>query len=108
MTDEIDQAATSRRVIDALETALTPERVMVCVSSAADAQRVIRLGARIAKRLGTPCYAVYVETPQEAPDRIRPQDSAALRQNIALAEEFGATVVRVKAKRPAEFIRQGA
>jgi two-component system sensor histidine kinase KdpD len=97
-----DQGAASRRVIDALETTLTAERVMVCVSSAAGAQRVIRVGARMAQGLGAPCYAVYVETPREAPDRIRPQDAAALRRNIALAEEFGATVVRVKASRPAD------
>lgn len=102
MSDDIDQAAASPRVNDALETALTPERVMVCVSSAADAQRVIRAGARIAKGLGAPCYAVYVETPREAPDRIRPRDAVALRRNIALAEEFGATIVRVKASRAAD------
>lgn len=102
MSDQIDEAAASRRLIDALETTLTPERVMVCVSSAAEAPRVIRAGARIANGLAAPCYAVYVETPREAPDRIRPQDSAALRRNIALAEELGATVVRVKANRPAD------
>jgi two-component system, OmpR family, sensor histidine kinase KdpD len=102
MSDDIEQAATSRRVMDALETALTPERVMVCVSSAADAPRVIRAGTRIAKRLAAPCYAVYVETPREVPGRIRPDDSAALQRNLALAEELGATVVRVKANRPAD------
>jgi two-component system, OmpR family, sensor histidine kinase KdpD len=47
-------------------------------------------------------YAVYVETPPERPPRIRPSDSAALRENIRLAEELGATVVRVSAARPAE------
>ena len=102
MTDQIDEAAVSGRLIDALETPLTPDRVMVCVSSATEAPRVIRAGARIAKGLGAPCYAVYVETPREAADRIRPQDLAALQRNIALAEELGATVVRVKANRPAD------
>src|SRR5207245_10902140 len=33
---------------------------------------------------------------------IPPQDSEALRQNIQLAESLGATVVRVKADRPAD------
>lgn len=102
MTGQIDEAAVSGRLIDVLETPLTPDRVMVCVSSAAEAPRVIRAGARIAKGLGGPCYAVYVETPREAADRIRPQDLAALQRNIALAEELGATVVRVKANRPAD------
>jgi two-component system sensor histidine kinase KdpD len=75
---------------------------MVCMSSNALAPRVIRTGARIAGRLGAKWFAVYVETPQERPGRIRPPDSEALGQNIRLAESLGATVVRVKADRPAE------
>jgi len=102
VADEIDEAAASRRMSDGPEAALIPERVMVCLSSAGDAPRVLRAGARIAKRIGAPWYAVYVETPREAPDRIRPQDSAALQRNIALAEELRATIVRVKANRPAD------
>jgi hypothetical protein len=47
-------------------------------------------------------YAVYVETPREEPGRIRPQDRDALQRNIVLAEELGATIVRVKADRPAD------
>jgi two-component system sensor histidine kinase KdpD len=81
---------------------LRPERVMVCLSSAADAPRVLRAGARLAGRLSTGWYAVYVETPSEAPDHIKPQDRGALQRNIALAEDLGATIVRVKADRPAD------
>lgn len=82
--------------------ALIPERVMVCVSSSIDAPRVIRAGARIAGRLGARWYAVYVETPREAPGRISPGDRDALRRNISLAEELGATIVRVKADKPGD------
>jgi two-component system sensor histidine kinase KdpD len=78
------------------------ERVMVSMSSNVLAPRVVRTGARIAGRLGAKWYAVYVETPHERPGRIQPQDSDALRQNIQLAESLGATVVRVKADRPAD------
>ena len=74
---------------------------MVCMSSNALAPRVIRTGARIAGRLGSNWYAVYVETPREQPDRIKRDDADALQQNIRLAESLGATVVRVKADRPA-------
>ena len=81
---------------------MIPERVMVCMSSNSVAARLLRTGARIAGRLGTKWYAVYVETPQERPGRIQPDDSQALRENIRLAENLGATVVRVKADRPAE------
>ena len=78
------------------------ERVMVCMSSGAGAPRVIRTGSRIARRLGARWYAVYVETPREATDRITHEDKSNLDRNIKLAETLGATVVRVKADRPAD------
>jgi two-component system sensor histidine kinase KdpD len=102
VADDVGEKAASYRVREGLEPALIPERVMVCMSSNVAAPRVVRTGARIAGRLGAKWYAVYVETPQERPGKIRPDDSDALRQNIALAESLGATVVRVKALRPAE------
>jgi two-component system sensor histidine kinase KdpD len=52
--------------------------------------------------LGSKWYAVYVETPREQPTRINSQDADALQQNIRLAESLGATVVRVRAERPAD------
>jgi two-component system sensor histidine kinase KdpD len=102
VADEVGDKAASRRQREGLEPALIPERVMVCMSSSAEAPRVIRTGARIARRLGARWYAVYVETPTEAPGQIKAADREALRRNIALAEELGATVVRVKADRPAD------
>ena len=102
VADEVGEKAASHRQREGLEPALIPERVMVCMSSSAEAPRVIRTGARIARRLGARWYAVYVETPKEAPGQIRPADREALQRNIALAEELGATVVRVRADRPAD------
>ena len=66
------EKAASHRQREGLEPALIPERVMVSMSSNADAERVLRTGARIAGRLGARWYAVYVETPREAPGRITP------------------------------------
>ena len=102
VADEVGEKAASYRQREGLEPALIPERVMVCMSSAAEAPRVLRTGARIAGRLGARWYAVYVETPREAPGRIEPKDRDALSRNIALAESLGATVVRVKADRAAD------
>jgi two-component system, OmpR family, sensor histidine kinase KdpD len=102
VADEVGEKAASHRQREGLEPALIPERVMVSMSSSADAPRVLRTGARIAGRLGARWYAVYVETPREAPGRIAPADREALQRNIALAESLGATVVRVKADRPAD------
>jgi two-component system, OmpR family, sensor histidine kinase KdpD len=102
VADEIGEKAASHRQREGLEPALIPERVMVCMSSNADAPRVLRTGARIAGRLGAHWYAVYVETPREAPGHIRREDQEALQRNIALAKELGATIVRVKADKPAD------
>jgi len=102
VADEVGEKAASHRQREGLEPALIPERVMVCMSSNADAPRVLRTGARIAGRLGARWYAVYVETPREAPGQIKSTDRHALQRNIALAEELGATVVRVRANRPAD------
>jgi two-component system sensor histidine kinase KdpD len=75
---------------------------MVCMSSNAEAPRLLRIGARSAGRLGARWYAVYVETPREAPGQIKARDRDALQKNIELAEQLGATVVRVRADRPAD------
>ena len=102
VADEVGEKAASYRNREGLEPALIPERVMVCMSSNAAAPRVLRTGARIAGRLGAKWFAVYVETPHERPGRIKLDDSDALKQNIQLAESLGATVVRVRADRPAD------
>ncbi len=102
VADEVSEKAASYRAKEGLEPACIPERVMVCMSSNLEATRVVRNGARIAGRLGARWYAVYVETPRERPTRIHPRDREALAKNIALAESLGATVVRVKATRPAD------
>jgi two-component system, OmpR family, sensor histidine kinase KdpD len=102
VADEVGEKAASYRAREGLEPALIPERVMVCMSSSTLAPRVIRAGARIAGRLGSRWYAVYVEIPRERPGRISGRDAEALEQNIRLAESLGATVVRVKADRAAD------
>lgn len=96
-----DQAAEFRQR-EGLEPALIPERVMACMSSSPAAPRVIRAGARIAGRLGARWYAVYVETPQVAGSKLPAALKDALEANVRLAESLGATVVRVKADRPAD------
>ena len=102
VADEVGEKAASYRQREGLEPGLIPERVMVCMSSSTSAPRVIRTGARIAGRLGARWYAVYVEIPAELPERIKAADREQLQRNIALAESLGATVVRVKAGRPAD------
>jgi two-component system sensor histidine kinase KdpD len=65
---------------------------------------LLRTGSRIAGRLASDWYAVYVETPREEPGRIKPQDQAALTENISFARELGARVVKLKEKSVADAL----
>ena len=77
---------------------------MVCMASRGSAKKLLRTGSRIAGRLATNWYAVYVETPGEELGRIKPGDYAALEENIRFAEGLGAKVVRLKARRVADAL----
>jgi two-component system sensor histidine kinase KdpD len=54
--------------------------------------------------LATDWYAVYVETPTEEPGRIKPDDHAALQDNIRFAKGLGAKVVKLKGPRVADLL----
>ncbi len=102
VAEEVGSKAAQYRVREGLEPVPIPEKVMVCMSSNQTAKPLLRAGARIAGRIGAVWYAVYVEIPKESPSRIKSSDSTQLAENIHLAEELGATVVKLKAKRPAD------
>src|SRR5262249_32977598 len=101
-----DQAekAQDYREREGLERAVIPEKVMVCMASHGSAKRLLRLGSRIAGRLASDWYAVYVETPREELGRIKPADYAALQENIRLAQELGAKVVKLQGRRVADAL----
>jgi len=102
VAEEVGSKAAQYRVREGLEPAPIPEKVMVCMSSSQTAKPLLRAGARIAGRIGATWYAVYVQTPREHASRIKPEDARQLTENIQLAVKMGATVVEVKAKRPAD------
>ena len=102
VAEEVGMKAAQYRSREGLEPAPIPEKVMVCISSGSTAKRLLRAGARISGRLAAVWYAVYVETPQEEPSRIAPKNAKQLADNLALAAELGATVVRLKARRAAD------
>jgi two-component system sensor histidine kinase KdpD len=101
-----DQAAKAHdyREREGLEQAAIPEKVMVCMASRGSARKLLRTGSRIAGRLASDWYAVYVETPREEPGRVDPADQATLIGNIRLAEELGANVVKLKSRRVADAL----
>jgi two-component system sensor histidine kinase KdpD len=80
-------------------------RVMVCLSSFSPRARVLlRRGSRMAGRLSTDWYVVYVETPAEAPHRIDATAQRHLHAAIEMARELGAEVVRLKGTDPVTTI----
>jgi two-component system sensor histidine kinase KdpD len=101
-----DQAVKAHgyRQQEGLEQAVIPEKVMVAMASRGGAKKLLRTGSRIAGRLASDWYAVYVETPREEMGRIKPEDYAALQENIQLAQELGARVVKLKARRVADAL----
>src|SRR5207237_417013 len=80
-------------------------RVMVCLASNPPrAKTLLSRGSRMAGRLNTDWFVVYVETPQEAPHLIDSEAQRHLLQNIEKAKELGAEVVRLKSTEPAQSI----
>lgn len=101
-----DQAVKAHdyREREGLEQVAIPEKVMVAMASRGSAKRILRSGARIAGRLASDWFAVYVETPKEEPGRINPQDFVLLQENIRFAKELGAKVVKLKGRRVADAL----
>lgn len=102
-TDQATKADTYRER-EGLEKAVIPEKVMVAMASRGSAKKLLRIGSRIAGRFATDWYAIYVETPNEEMGRIKPEDYAALQENIRFAEEVGAKVIRLKSRRVADAL----
>jgi two-component system sensor histidine kinase KdpD len=102
----VEQAAKSQdyRQREGLDQAALPEKVMVAMASRGSAKRILRTGSRIAGRLATDWYAVYVETPPEELGRIKPEDHAALVENIRFAKDLGAKVIKLKGRRVADAL----
>jgi two-component system sensor histidine kinase KdpD len=93
------RAEAEGRLLDrASKPAADAERVMVCMSSRpSGASRLLRRGARLAGGLNSKWFVLYVRTPSESTIRI---DTASLRQvseNMNLAKELGAEIVRLEA-----------
>src|SRR5271167_146312 len=96
--EQVGSAAAEYRRTQGLEQAPMPEKVMVCLSSRPGTERLLRAGARIAGRLATNWYAVYVETPDSDHRHGDPEAFARLEEYERMARELGARVVMLKGK----------
>lgn len=90
------------RELQGIEQAVMPEKVMVCMASRGSAKKLLRFGARIAGRLANDWFAVYVELPNESPEKIKPETKIILEENIRFAKELGAKIVCLKGKNVAD------
>jgi two-component system sensor histidine kinase KdpD len=101
-----DQAGKAQeyRAREGLAGPVIPEKVMVAMASRGSARNLLRVGSRIAGRLATDWFAVYVETPKEEPGRIKPEDHVALGDNIRFAKQLGAQVVKLKGSKVADLL----
>jgi two-component system, OmpR family, sensor histidine kinase KdpD len=96
--EQVGSAAAVYRRTQGLEQAPLPEKVMVCLSSRPGTERLLRVGARVAGRLATNWYAVYVETPNKDLRHDDPEGFARLEEYERMARELGAQVVTLKGK----------
>jgi len=87
---------------EGLPPSVIPEKVMVCMASRGNAKKLLRVGSRIAGKLATDWYAVYVETPDEELGIIKPETYSVLQENIRFAEEIGAEVIKLKGTKVAD------
>ena len=81
-----------------LEQAVVPEKVMVCISTRPGTERLLRMGSRIAGRLATNWYAVYVTRPDEDKGHGDPEAHNRLEEYQRMARDLGAQVVNLTDK----------
>lgn len=103
-----ETAAQVERKVDtevAIDTRLRHERFLACISSNhAKAKMIIRKTARLASYYNSKWYLLYVQTPNENPDRIALAAQRHLINNFKMATEMGGEVIQIKSKNIAATI----
>src|SRR6202012_1066814 len=90
--EQVSNRASEYRRTQGLEQAPMPEKVMVCLSARPGTERLLRGGARIAGRLATNWYAVYVTKPN-AKGHNDPEAHERMEEYMRMARDLGAHVV---------------
>ena len=96
--EQVGSAAAQYRRNQGLEQAPIPEKVMVCLTRRPGAERLLRVGSRIAGRLATNWYAVFVETGSGDRRHSDPEGANRLEDYERMARELGARVINLKGK----------
>jgi two-component system sensor histidine kinase KdpD len=91
--EQVGNQASAYRRTQGLEQAPIPEKVMVCLSTRPGTERLLRVGSRIAGRLASNWYAVYVTRPDEDKGHGDPEAFHRLEEYQRMARDLGAQVV---------------
>ncbi len=91
--EQVSSRASEYRRTQGLEQAPIPEKVMVCLSTRPGTERLLRIGARVAGRLATNWYAVYVTRPDDDKGHGDPEAFHRLEEYQRMARDLGAKVV---------------
>ena len=92
--EQVSSREAEYRRTQGLEQAAVPEKVMVCLSERPGTERLIRVGARIAGRLATNWYAVYVSRPGDS-HHDDPEVHQRIEEYERMARDLGAKVVNI-------------
>ena len=90
--EQVSNRAAEYRRTQGLEQAPIPEKVMVCLSTRPGTERLLRVGARIAGRLASNWYAVYVTRPDDT-GHGDPEAFHRLEEYQRMARDLGAQVI---------------
>jgi two-component system sensor histidine kinase KdpD len=96
--EQVSKRASDYRRTQGLEQAPIPEKVMVCLSTRPGTERLLRVGARVAGRLASNWYAVYVTRPDEDKGHGDPEAFQRLEEYRRMARDLGAQVVNLTDK----------
>jgi two-component system sensor histidine kinase KdpD len=92
-SEQVSSRASEYRRTQGLEQAPIPEKVMVCLSTRPGTERLLRVGARVAGRLASNWYAVYVTRPDDDKGHGDPEAYHRLEEYRRMARDLGAKVV---------------
>jgi two-component system sensor histidine kinase KdpD len=96
--EQVSNRAADYRRTQGLEQAPIPDKVMVCLSTRPGTERLIRVGARVAGRLATNWYAVYVARPDEDLQHTDLEAFHRIEDYQRMARDLGAQVVTLTDK----------
>ncbi|OGP62844.1 MAG: PTS sugar transporter subunit IIA [Deltaproteobacteria bacterium RBG_13_47_9] len=91
------------------EDSMSPDQVMVCLSSRGpNSERLLRYTSRLAGKLNRNWYAVYVQTPPEEPMVIDTHTQQIISGTLTLAKQLGAIVFTYKGEDVVQTLLQFA